>query len=470
MDIKVIVDAFNNNDVKTLKKYLNKQELKEIPIMCAFGALEGVDEELLFQLCDWLFENGLDVNATENNGNTGLVIACMQKNKEYVDLYLKHGANVNCKASNGATPIIMALNGDINLDIVEALVKNGADLNEIIEINGEKTSTLDQACCNGDADLLLNLIKSGASIKKQKEALDSINWDDSEEDKEKQRILKEYENKLPLTDEISKEITTKLQKTIEGYCKDFIDNFKPEEGKRFATLQEKGLLINAITNGDHDALIELLEDDIDINTVYLDLQGTTILNVAYIVLQSENNPIKTLDILKEYGYKFGIANVSTGGSLLLSALQLKIDEDLVKAIIEHGSNVCVRNAWGNNTLNVFDEETQLTEDNIDEIADSFYEDFDEDFEALKEIDKEEFKNNHLEKMLKNKNYGSKHNLKQMLIDRGAKQIVEDKYFYELDKYLEEMKDKYIMNSISYAALFIKNVNIIISDFLRQVER
>ena len=74
-----------------------------------------------------LLSDGIDINETDSEGKTPLMIASAIAHTEMVKLLLAHGANINDKNHSGWTPLIYAVITD-NLEIVELLVENGADL------------------------------------------------------------------------------------------------------------------------------------------------------------------------------------------------------------------------------------------------------------------------------------------------------------------------------------------------------
>lgn len=78
------------------------------------------------QIAEWLIERGVDVNATNEFGETSLVQALKYKNRglEIAKVLLKHGADPNAKDEYGRTPLMIARDGET----VELLVAAGADL------------------------------------------------------------------------------------------------------------------------------------------------------------------------------------------------------------------------------------------------------------------------------------------------------------------------------------------------------
>ena len=192
MDLSKIINTYKTKDVKTLKKYIDTYECKILPIIGATGEFDEY-EDLFIEICYWMFENGLDVNAVEDNSNTGLIAAALNNKEKYIKMYLDNGADVNKKGQKGISPLFVALDNKVSLKIVKMLISAGADLNYTFIADGYKCSILAETCCYGDLDLLEYVLEHGSLIEKQKESIDEIKWDDSELDKKVQAILKKYE-------------------------------------------------------------------------------------------------------------------------------------------------------------------------------------------------------------------------------------------------------------------------------------
>lgn len=84
--------------------------------------------------------NGADVNATNDDHNTALILACQFEHPEIVELLLKKGAYVDMVNADEETALICAITSG-NSVIVKLLLKYGADVN-IEDINGYDAFTL----------------------------------------------------------------------------------------------------------------------------------------------------------------------------------------------------------------------------------------------------------------------------------------------------------------------------------------
>ncbi len=73
-----------------------------------------------------LIGQGADVNATNKEGETALMVASLEGRLEVAKLLVEKGANVNAKDSVGANALHYAAMGG-SLDVIKYLVKMGVD-------------------------------------------------------------------------------------------------------------------------------------------------------------------------------------------------------------------------------------------------------------------------------------------------------------------------------------------------------
>lgn len=92
-------------------------------------AFEAIDDNDLVALQRYLQE-GVDVNARDDDGWTLLMMACLWANADAVDVLLARGADPNASNRDGRTALIEAASKD-SIPIVEALLRAGADPNAI---------------------------------------------------------------------------------------------------------------------------------------------------------------------------------------------------------------------------------------------------------------------------------------------------------------------------------------------------
>jgi ankyrin repeat protein len=110
-----------------------------------------------------LLEGGADPNEPGMLGHTPL---CSTDNKEVVALLLAHGAGPNLPESIGHTPLDVAVRSVVPQEVIEMLVKAGADPHRI---GPTGISTFMYACKQGDIETIRTLVRCGADV----------NWADS---------------------------------------------------------------------------------------------------------------------------------------------------------------------------------------------------------------------------------------------------------------------------------------------------
>ncbi|MFC2141340.1 ankyrin repeat domain-containing protein [Acidobacteriota bacterium] len=116
------------------------------------GSLDSV--ELLLQ-------HGADIEAKTSFGHTPLLSSIRWDRVEVTELLLKKGANVNPTTELGRTPLIIsAIEG--NLELVRLFLDNDADIS--IKDNNYKKTALHFAALYGQLDIVDALVKKGANV------------------------------------------------------------------------------------------------------------------------------------------------------------------------------------------------------------------------------------------------------------------------------------------------------------------
>ena len=91
-----------------------------------FTALHGVAGEEQLEMAEFLLKAGANPNAGNDEGITPLHLAAYP---EMVELFVRHGAGVDVRAKDGRTPLLVQAAEAEGLDVMEALLKLGADAN-----------------------------------------------------------------------------------------------------------------------------------------------------------------------------------------------------------------------------------------------------------------------------------------------------------------------------------------------------
>ena len=169
MDKKLIEKAFKEDNFNLLKETYTKEELIQIPHLIISEQL-NINNPV--ELCRWLFNNGIDYNAKDNLGNTGLMIACFMKNKEFVELYLSLDTDTN--PDEGITPLMLSLEGLVNKEIVELLLEKNPDVDIITKYNKTEISAISLAYQNTNNKLFEELIKRSKNIIKHYKIIEKL--------------------------------------------------------------------------------------------------------------------------------------------------------------------------------------------------------------------------------------------------------------------------------------------------------
>ena len=164
-----------NKKTKTNKKKYKKQTMKqrggtqEEKDNYLFDAIEIDDADKVTRALN----NGADVNAKNNDGNTVLIEASKTGHTEIVTILLEKGADVNAKDNYGWTALICAsANG--HTEIMAMLLKKGTDVNAT---SNTGLSALHIASLNGHAEIVEKLLEEGANVNaKNNDSYTALMW------------------------------------------------------------------------------------------------------------------------------------------------------------------------------------------------------------------------------------------------------------------------------------------------------
>jgi len=148
-----LINAIINNDIETVKSFIKSKNIN-------INILNYAIKENNIEIVLLLLENGADVNAKNNNGETCLYYATKENNIEIVQLLLENGADINAINNYGKTPLIYSIWSN-NKDIVELLIQKGADVNAK---NNYGDTPLYYAIKENNKDIVELLIQKGADV------------------------------------------------------------------------------------------------------------------------------------------------------------------------------------------------------------------------------------------------------------------------------------------------------------------
>ena len=119
--------------------------------------------DLIFldQIANILIKHGCDINAENNNHETPLYSAFCNYNFQFAEVLIRYGADVNKITSDGDSILYKIVGSDIDdsLDVVEFLIKNGANVNAL---NKYKESVLTYAVQSTKIRMVELLLKANA--------------------------------------------------------------------------------------------------------------------------------------------------------------------------------------------------------------------------------------------------------------------------------------------------------------------
>lgn len=135
---------------------LTEEELNDPQVAQSFlyAGFEGKTDEVISYL-----DRGMDINQTNQNGQTLLMIAAYNGNNDLVRFCIEKGAEVNARDSGGRTALMYAASGPFP-ETVKYLLKKGADPKAVDY--DEKWTALMYAAAEGHLDVVKLLVKKGA--------------------------------------------------------------------------------------------------------------------------------------------------------------------------------------------------------------------------------------------------------------------------------------------------------------------
>ena len=191
-------------DLETKKHEANQKADLRLIDAAQFG-----DIAIVQQL---LSDKSIDVNTRDEYGNTALMEASSDGNKEIVELLLKHGADVNIKGNDGNTALMFALpeKGLKESKEIVKLLLNHLNMNVNIQ-NNKGFTALMWAAYNGlkeAIELLLNHPSIDVNIKDNCNQT-ALSWATEKNHKEIIELLTKYQ----------KEYLTYISKRLEEFKK-----------------------------------------------------------------------------------------------------------------------------------------------------------------------------------------------------------------------------------------------------------
>lgn len=127
----LMMAALGNPDVKVIELLLeNGADIKAQNENSRTAFMHAAQENSNPEVIETLLKHGADIETKDNYGWTSLMYAARDnENQEVIETLLKHGADVNAKDEDGKTALLIAARYNENPEIIETLLKHGADIN-----------------------------------------------------------------------------------------------------------------------------------------------------------------------------------------------------------------------------------------------------------------------------------------------------------------------------------------------------
>ena len=122
---KTFLDALIYDDYEAIKMLITNQRVSKPFVLLSAAAFNAINTVKLMLI------NEPDLNASDPEGWTPLLVACTHNTANVARLLNDAGADINRKSKFGTTPLMLtAANGNYNL--VQLLIEKGAHVNELM--------------------------------------------------------------------------------------------------------------------------------------------------------------------------------------------------------------------------------------------------------------------------------------------------------------------------------------------------
>lgn len=193
--IEELVNLFQNEDIDGIKKLVkqNYQELGELVygISVSGEYIQGPDDINLYALIiKVLSEAGHKLDYVDDNGNSALLGAVKFQDKDMVIAFDGRDELFTQPNKDKITPIALAYTLENEEIKMFCTMKLGEHVNDIFPINGENMTYFALAIFTSSSNVCKAItLNENFDYDIHKQYLTDIEWDDSDEDKEKQELI-----------------------------------------------------------------------------------------------------------------------------------------------------------------------------------------------------------------------------------------------------------------------------------------
>jgi ankyrin repeat protein len=348
----VLIWAAYKNNTEAVKTLLDKgADVNKVDDDKRTALMLAVDNNNLKMVQD-LLENGADVNIQDKNGSKPMEVAVIKNYLKMVQVLLDNsGVNINEVYILGNTALMLAVDNN-NLEIVNALLDKGADVNMVNMVDYDKRTALMFAVdrLNFRAVWKEEIVDHK---KKNSELINlgnKINLETALDDVEKKinlniNIIKALLEKGADVNMVDYKKRTALMKVARGY-KGELDIVKAllDKGADVNKVDDEGktALMLAAYEGTLNTVKTLLDKGADVNMVDHDKRTALMLAVGY---------TRKLDIVKALLDNGADVNkVDHEGKTALMTAAKYGDLEGVKALLDKRANVNIQDKYGKKAI------------------------------------------------------------------------------------------------------------------------
>ena len=295
-----------------------------------------------------LLKAGIDVNSTDESGNTALMIAVKNSNREIVQLLIDRGAKVNAENDNGETALYLAVvqghlaferqqgkeENEVSWLIVQLLLVAGAHLNKTK--NGLNLNTLhleSEKLSKPDPQILKMLYAAGGDIFDDGGIIPSV--------KPLQDYARDIIRKILKENNVDENLySTVLRLELPPKLKSYLLHHTLRNYNVILNTDEKNLLLKTIER-DIENVEHLIALNVDLNVQ--DENGMTSLMIA-----SQDGNLELVEQFIKGGADLNI-QAMFGDTALIFATRKK-QHECVKKLLKHGANTNYHGKNGDTAL------------------------------------------------------------------------------------------------------------------------